>query len=268
MFETKNRIEVVGKVRNFKIKELEKSHKKLANISIKDEKKNNFVNVTLFGRDNMKYGRKDDAKEVTLSSLKKIFLDADDKSKDVLVTGVGVTSEYTNDEGKTYSNNTVFNLYPCDDEEKQKATFVLQGIVESLSTKEDKDGEEYMDIKVGTLSVSGKDDDKKITGINYKTVTIHDSKILDKLEDVEKGDLVSLKGYIINTLPERDEFGDLVGEGKQEYEVKKGSIIKTSDDLDEDDIKAYKKSKKLGKGESIKYPKKKKDDFDEDEELD
>ena len=68
MFECKNRIEVVGKVRNFKIKELEKSHKKLANISIKDEKKNNFINVTLFDREGMKYGKKNDSMYIIIQS--------------------------------------------------------------------------------------------------------------------------------------------------------------------------------------------------------
>ena len=268
MFECKNRIEVVGKVRNFKIKELEKSHKKLANISIKDEKKNNFINVTLFDREGMKYGKKNDSKDVTLGSLKKIFLDSEDKPKDVLITAVGITSEYTNDEGNTYSNNTVFQLYPCDDEEKQKATFVLQGIVESISTGQDDDENEYVKMKLGMYSTSGKDKEKKITGVNYKTVMVHDQKLVEKLEDAEKGDLVSAKGYIINTLPERDEFGDLIGQGKQEYEVVKGSIVKASDELDEDDVKVYKKAKKLTKGESIKFPSKKDDDFDEDEDLD
>ena len=148
MFETKNRIEIVGKVKNFKVNET-KNGKKMANIGIKDEKKNNYVNVSMFERENMKYGVKDDAKVVTLNGLKKVFLDANDKPKDVLVTAIGVTSEYTNDEGKTYSNNTVFNLFPCSDEEKQKAVFVIQGIVESISTKQDEDEEDYLKIKVG-----------------------------------------------------------------------------------------------------------------------
>lgn len=88
------------------------------------------------------------------------------------------------------------------------------------------------------------------------------------MEDVEKGDLVSLKGYIINELPKRDEFGDLVGKGKQEYEVVKVNVVKVSDDLEDEDVKAYKKAKKLAIGETIKFPTKKDDDFDEDEELD
>ena len=37
---------------------------------------------------------------------------------------------------------------------------------------------------------------------------------------------------------------------------------------DEEDVKVYKKAKKLALGETIKFPSKKDDDFDEDEELD
>lgn len=267
MFESKNRIEVIGEVRNFKIKETKKG-KKFANISIKDGKKNNYVNVTFYERENMKYGYKDDAKDVTLASLSKIFLDSDEKPKGVMVTAIGTTSEYTSDDGKTYENNTVFNLYPCDDEDKQKATFVLQGIIESLSTGEDKEGNEYVKVKVGTYKSRGKDDEKVLTGVDYKTVIAHKEDVVEKLEDVEKGDLVTLKGYIINELPKRDEFGDLVGKGKQEYEVIKANVVKAADDLDEEDVKVYKKAKKLALGETIKFPSKKDDDFDEDEELD
>lgn len=264
MFETKNRIEVVGKVKNFKINET-KNGKKLANIGIKDEKKNNYINVTLFEKEGMKYGSKNDSKEVTLNSLKKIFLDSDNKTKDVLVIAVGVTSEYTNEDGNTYSNNTVFNLFPCDDEEKQKATFNLQGIVESISTLQDENEEDYLKIKVCTLNTAGKDKDKKITGVNYKTVVVRQEDIFEKLSDASKGDLVSLKGYIINILPERDEFGDLVGKGRQEYEVVKGSIVKESDELDEADVTLYKKAKKLKAGESINIPSKSEDDDFDDE---
>ena len=262
MFETKNRIEVVGKVKNFKIKELG-SGKKMATIGIKDEKKNNYVNVSLFERDGMKYGSKDDLKDVTLNSLKKVFLGSDDKAKDVLVTAVGSTSDYTNEEGKTYSNNTVFSLYPCDDEEKQKATFNLQGIAEVISTLQDENDEDYLKIRVATVSVVGKENDKRITGVNYKTVVVRDSKLVDDLSDAAKGDLVSLKGYIINILPERDEFGDLIGQGRQEYEVVKGSIVKEADEIDEEDLALYKKAKKLKTGESIVLKAKAKDD-DED----
>ena len=262
MFETKNRIEVVGKVKNFKIKELG-SGKKVAAIGIKDEKKNNYVNVSLFGREGMKYGSKDDLRDVTLNSLMKVFLDSDNKAKDVLVTAVGTTSDYTSEEGKTYSNNTVFALYPCDDEEKQKATFNLQGIVESISTLQDEADEDYLKIKVATVNIAGKENDKKVTGVNYKTVVVRNSSLVDKLSDAEKGDLVSLKGYIINILPERDEFGDLIGQGRQEYEVVKGSIVKEADELDDEDVAVFKKAKKLKAGESIAL-KAKADDDDED----
>lgn len=258
MFETKNRIEIVGKVKNFKVNEL-KSGKKIANIGIKDELKNNYVNVSMFEREALKY----DNKEVTLNGMKKIFLDANDKTKDVLVTAVGVTSEYTNDEGKTYSNNTVFNLFPCDKEEKQKATFILQGIVESVSTLQDENEEDYLKVKIATVNTMEKDGVKKVTGVNYKTVVIRNEKLVEKMEDVEKGDLVSLKGYIVNILPERDEFGDLVGKGKQEYEAVKAAIVKESDELDEEDVTVFKKAKKLKAGESITLEVKAKDD-DED----
>ena len=250
MFETKNRIEVVGKVKNFKINET-KSGKKMATVGIKDEKKNNYVNVSLFEREEMKYGSKDDSKTVTLNSLKKIFLDSDNKAKDVLVTAVGFTSEFTNDEGKTYSNNTVFSLFPCDDEEKQKATFILQGVVESVATLQDEDDEDYLKIKIATVNILGQDENKKITGVNYKTVVVRKPDLVDKLSDAAKGDLVSLKGYIINILPERDEFGDLIGQGRQEYEAVKGSIVKELDELDDEDVALYKKAKKLKIGESI-----------------
>lgn len=258
MFETKNRIEIVGKVRNFKISET-KNGKKLANIGIKDESKNNYVNVTLFERKNMKY----DGKEVTLNGLKKIFLDANDTTKNVLVTAVGVTSEYTNDEEKTYSNNTVFSLFPCDKEEKQKATYVLQGIVESVATVQDENDEDYLKIKVATLNTTEKDGVKKVTGVNYKTVVIRDKKLVEKMEDAEKGDLVSLKGYIVNILPERDEFGDFTTQGRQEYETVKAKIVKESDELEEEDVAVYKKAKSLKAGDSIVLKAKNKDDDDD-----
>ena len=265
MFETKNRIEVVGKVKNFKVKEL-KSGKKMANIGIKDELKNNYINVSLFERDGLKYGTKDDSKEVTLNGLKKIFLDSEGKTKDVLVTAVGVTSENTNDEGRTFANNTVFGLFPCDDETKQKATFILQGIIESISTLHDEEDEEYLKIKLGTVNIVGQDKDKKITGVNYKTVIVRDEKLVEKLSDASKGDLASLKGYIINILPERDEFGDLVGKGRQEYEVLKGNIVKEADELEDEDVTLYKKAKKLTAGQSISIAAEDDDeDFDDED---
>lgn len=267
---TENRIEVVGYVTNYVIKEpTKKGGKKRANITIKDKLTNNVCFVTLFDRDKIVYGSKDDKREVTLGGLQKIFMDGEKKPKNVLVSAIGSTSDFVTDDGKTFESQNIFFISPYDNEENQKIIFRLKGIVENVQVLEDNDGKDYAKIKVGTLNVRPNGNEKLITGVQYKTVTVRD-EAYEKIEDVEKLDLVDLKGDILNILPKKDKYGDFIGSGTKEYATARASIICVEDDIDEEDLAIYKKAKKLGKGQSIKITEASADDDDDfdDEDFD
>lgn len=254
----KNSITVVGEVKNYKLKET-KSGKKCAYIGIKNTETNNYIQVTLYDRANLQYNKQD----VTVSSLAKVFLDQDDKPKGVYVTAKGSASDFVTENG-VYESNNVFGLYPASDEAQQKATFVLEGIVESIARPEDVDGNEYMKIKVGTLSTRGKEETLEITGVNEKTVYVREEELVETLEDLSSGDFVSLKGYINNIMPKYDEFGDVIEKGFKEFTCKKVAILCEADEIDSKDVANYKKAKTLKQGESIKVNSKN----DDEDELD
>lgn len=251
MLKTENRIEVVGTVSNFKIMKNDKTGKKRAFITIKDGKANNFTSVTLYDRENLKYGDQ----EVTLGALKKIFLDANDKSNNILVHAVGSCSEsYDDDKGKLYENNNIFFINPCDDSEKQKSVFAIKGFVETLNTftKIDNDGNEVecVRVKVGTYAYKSGTDQKEVTGVNSKTLIARDA-VAAQIEDLERGSYIEVGGRIYNQLPQRDEFGLQSGEGKKEYSIVVVRKMIESDDLDEEEAKLFNAAKKLKAGESM-----------------
>lgn len=279
--ETQNRIEVVGYVSNYVIKETS-TGKKIANITIRDTLTKNLTRVTLFDRDTLTYGKdaSGDRKKATLGSLKSTFLNEKGKPRNVLVTAIGSCGEYYSEkQGKLYDNNTIFSLFPCDDEEKQKSIFHLTGFVVSTNEGEDKDGE-FIKLKIATYQTRGSYEDRAVTGVATKTV-IARGKAFEKLEDVEKGDFVKLDGDIINYLPKRDRFGNFEGDGKREYSVVVAKILTSADDMEDEDLDFYKAARKLSNGETLSYaqerkgeksssskPKKVEIEDDEDEDLD
>lgn len=267
MLKTENRITITGEVTNFKIKEKKskdgKKTYKMANISIKDTLTNNYNLVTLFGRDNLTYGSKDDKKEVTLTGLKNIFLDGTDKPKGVLVTLVGSCSEFMTENNGLFESNNASFIYPCDDKSKQQSKFHALGFVESVSkidtTSDDGRDVEKLRVKLGTYKY-GKDD--TITGVTFKTFYAYDEAFV-ALEDIEKGAVIEIGGNIINILAKYDEWGFADGKTKREYVIVKAKIKKDADDVDEDDADLYKKAKALKNGESISLKKTK--DIDEED---
>lgn len=279
--ETQNRIEVVGYVSNYVIKETS-TGKKIANITIRDTLTKNLTRVTLFDRNTLTYGKdaSGDRKKATLGSLKSTFLNEKGKPRNVLVTAVGSCGEYYSEkQGKLYDNNTIFSLFPCDDEEKQKSIFHLTGFVVSTNEGEDKDGE-FIKLKIATYQTRGSYEDRVVTGVATKTV-IARGKAFEKLEDVEKGDFVKLDGDVINYLPKRDRFGNFEGDGKREYSVVVVKILTSVDDMEDEDLVFYKAARKLSNGETLPYAQERKGEKsssskskkveiedDEDEDLD
>ena len=244
-----NKITVCGEVKNFKVGET-KNNKKVAYIGIKNKDTNNHIQVTMYDREGLTYGAKDEKQNVTLNGLAKIFLDAEGKPKGVNVTAIGTASEFTTDKG-TYENNNVFSLFPASDDKEHNAVFILKGIAESVARMEDADDNEFIKIVVGTLATRGKENETVATGINQKTVFVRDPEQVANLEDLTAGDYVSLKGYIVNILPKYDEFGDIVVKGSKEFVVKKAEILCESDELDEIDVAVHKRAKKLERGKSF-----------------
>nr|DAG17532.1 MAG TPA: Single-strand binding protein-strand binding protein, DNA BINDING.8A [Bacteriophage sp.] len=279
--ETQNRIEVVGFVSNYVIGETS-TGKKTARITIRDTLTKNSTLVTLFDRETLTYGNdaNGDRKSATLGSLKKTFIKEDGKPRDVLITAIGSCGEYYSEKkGKTYDNNTVFSLFPCDDEEKQKSIFHLTGFVVSKNEGEDKDGE-FVKLKIATYQTRGSYEDRVVTGVSAKTV-IARGKAFEKLEDVEKGDFVKLDGDIINYLPKRDRFGNFEGDSKREYSVVVVKVLTSADDMEDEDLDFYKAARKLSQGETLPYAQERKGkkssksttkkvevEDDEDEDLD
>ena len=251
MLKTENRIEVVGTVSNFKIMKNDKTGKKRAFITIKDSKANNYTSVTMYDRENLKYGDQ----EVTLGALKKIFLDANDKSNNVLVHAIGSCSEsYDDDIGKLYENNNVFFINPCDDVENQKSVFAIKGFIETIKkfkeTDEAGDEKECIRVKIGTYAYKSGTDQNEVTGVNHKTL-IARGEAAEKLEDLGKGAYVVVGGRIFNQLPPRDEFGLQSGNGKKEYAIAVVKSVIDADDVDEDEAKLFSKANKLKIGDSM-----------------
>lgn len=254
-----NKAVVRGYVQGFKIKTFD-SGAKLANIRIKDKSTDNDTYISLFYRRGLTYG----GKEATLEGLQKIFM-ADEKTpRGVLVEAIGKISETkstsANGEEKTYLNTTVFSIEPFNDETKQCSTLSVTGVVDTIKYGEDKDGEPLARIKLGILRY---DKDKNISGIDSVTVVAY-GEIAEQLEekDAEKGSVVSLRCFMVNTLGETDIFGDRIGAPKNEIEVKKVVFVNVEDEVDEDDMENYKKAKKLGKGEVLKASVSKDDEDD------
>lgn len=238
-----NRVEVCGYVQSMNIKTFD-SGTKLANIGIKDKVTNNMTYVTLFNRPTFEYGDI----ETTLEGLYKIFMDKHGKSRNVLVTVTGKMSESISG-NKVYVNTTVFGIDPCNDETEQRAVLKLTGIVEGVKVVDD----ECAKLKIGVANFNK---DKDINGVDFINVVVRDGDLVDKVDSkVERGSLVTLACDVLNTLPERDRFGDAIGTPKKEVLVCKIRNIVDVDDLSEDDVDNYKKAKRLGKGEVLKVSK-------------
>lgn len=253
-----NFMNVIGYVQSFKITTF-KSGTKKANLAIKDRNTNNVVFVGLFDK---KGGFDFNGHNVDLEGLKKILVDKEGNTRDVLVRATGRCSETkgtdANGNEKVYENYTAFKIVPYSDEEAQGAALTFAGIVENAKYGEDKNGEPIAKFRVGTYKTNK---DGNITGVENMTLVAH-GDVAEKLEDkgVEKFTSARFVCDMLNVLPKRNIHGDFLGEPIREVR-----IVKFTDFLDEDDcedeVKTYKKAKKLEKGEFIEVSK------DGDEEL-
>lgn len=243
-----NRVEICGYVTNFEIKTFS-TGTRIANIAIKDELTGNLTYAQMFDREKFVFNGKD----TTLDGLKKIFMDANDKPRNILVTAIGKVRETKVEKDgdvKVYTNTTLFSIEASNDPVKQRAILKLTGVIEAIKFTEDEDGLPVAKMKLGMLNYNK---DKDINGIDYVTVVARD-KAAEKLEsfDAEKGCYVNVQCDMINVLGETDRFGNRIGSSKKEIAVANVVFVNDSDDLDELDVKNYNKAKKLGKGEVIK----------------
>lgn len=243
-----NNMTVRGYVVSFNIKEFATS--KLANIGIEDSLTKSRTYVTLWNRKNLKYN----GNETTLEGLKKIFMDAEGKPRRVLVEAKGRISETKgkNKQGEetTYANKTIFSIEPFYDESKQYATVILNGIVDGIKIGEDSNGESMAKVKIGVLSIDNRD--KSITGCDTVTLVAH-GEVAEELEDkgVERGCYIKVGAQLVNTLPERDMFGDIISSGKNEIQLLKIKEVKDAYEVEDFVNTTYKQAKKLKRGETI-----------------
>ena len=243
-----NKVEVVGVVTSFNIKDL-KNGGRLANIGVRDDATTNLTYISVFDRKGLKYG---DA-ETTLDGLRKIFMDANGNSRHVCAKFTGRARETVSD-GKTYFNVSAFKVEPASESDEHYAILIVNGVVDAIKVAES-DGEPYARIKVG---VQNNNRDGDITGVDFITVMAHGEKLVDKLEDVEKMSFIKLQCDLVNTLPKTDRFGNIIGSGEKETAVV--NITGVTDpydieDINEDFIPLYKKAKRLERGEVIKVDK-------------
>ncbi|MEE1073271.1 MAG: hypothetical protein U0L26_12985 [Cellulosilyticum sp.] len=262
MLKHENKITVTGVVKNFKIKETE-GKKSKAYISVLNEDTNNLVVVTLYDRPKFAYGSKDNKVEYnSLKGLSKEFLDAEGKSKKAFVTVIGNATESVGQNGQVYENNNVFAIMPSNSE-KAKAEFSLLGFIKKMITLEDKDGNEYVKLTIASINSYDKDGKTVVRGISEKQVIVRDIALVEMLEDCSVGDYIGAKGNIVSTMDKYDDWGDKVASGTREFVVTKLGKHQEQDDIDEDDIRVYKKASKLEYGESFTISK-----TDDDDELD
>lgn len=243
-----NKVEVSGLVEGFDIKTFP-SGVKLANIRFKDENTNNVTYVQIFDRANgISYG----SETYSLEGLKAIFMDSNNKPRGLYAAVMGKcreTQSSKNGQTTTYTNFTAFQINPTT-VENQHAILMANGIVESVARFEQND-EEVVKIKLGICNT---DKEKNINGCDYITVVARGA-MAEKLEDAEKGYAVGVKCHILNELPKRDVFGDIISQGAKEISVAKVVFVTDRDELDDTDFANYQKSKTLAKGQVIKVAK-------------
>lgn len=260
MLKTNNRFEVIGKVRNFKVKKLD-SGKQLANITVRVDKDGHthFANCTLFDRETLKYGNE----SITLNALKNIFPDTEGKSLDKKVHITGTVSDYAGNNG-TRENLNVNFINPSDKEDK--FIFNLTGFVNKVNEiKDEFDDAIGYRVQIGMYRYWGKGN-SEVAGVQYKTVVVDSNKLeylgvdpetlVEKASELEIGDFIQVYGRCLNELGQRDEYGNEdPNSGINGLEVVGIKVIKTEDDIDEDEAKLYKNARKLKSGETIKIAK-------------
>lgn len=250
MLNYENKITVSGLVKNFKIKKTD-GRKDKAYISVLNEETDNLVTVTLYERSKFVYGSKDDKVEYSsLAGLSKEFLDAEGKSKNVYATIIGNATDTIGNNGTVYENNNAFMLMPSNGQ-SQKAEFNLIGIIKSLNTFEDADGNEYAKLKIATVNSYEQNGKVIVRGINEKEIVVKDAESLKILEDCSTGDYIRAKGNIVNKKAEYDEWGDRVSSGNREFLAVKVGNHKEQDELDEEHVAIYKAACKLEYGKSF-----------------
>lgn len=238
-----NNVVVTGYVSNFITKTL-KSGKKVANIGVRDERAKNSCYVSLFERDTLKYGDT----PITLSRLYSATMDSDGNPRHTLVRIFGKMAEnryVSKKSGREIvtSNITAFTVSPCKNEEDQKITFRLAGVVDSI--KESSDGDRY-DIRVGTLTTGR---DGSYNGIEYNNLVAH-GDVKEKLEElgIEKNSFIDVAGLILN----RREF-DFYGMDKgtvRESRIESIGRVYSPEDID--DLETY-KAVKAGRVDDLPF---------------
>jgi len=253
-----NKVNIVGNVVNYTIYKF-KSGKRKAEIGIKDELTNNVCYAQMFENNNMTY----DGRSVNLDTLKRIFLDGNDKPRGVLVKCTGRVSENRyistkSGEEVVSTKPTLWRINPYNDLEDQQVTFNITGIVENIKTIKD-DTEVVIRIGIPTTNK-----DKEFNGIEFLTVYA-DGNIKEKIEDadIDKGYQISVAGDILNKLPKRDKYGDVVEGSVAEKGFKIMSLKKKivePDDLDMDLYNELKAAIKQDKSKDNKSNKKQNED--------
>lgn len=247
MLKTENRITIKGIVTNFKPGETKQTKKKKADMIFRvlDNGTESYIRGVLYDRKNLKINKED----TTLGALESFFLDKNNnnKSRNVKVYIYGNCDEFVNDKGELYENHTDNGLYTSEDEDDY-ATFNITGFVDAVNKVEDDEDElEFIKIKIGFYSYRNKQDE--VSGVQYKTVYVRGEKMLEKFEDVNKGDYIEVKGDIISSLSKKDKYGDYMNDGVREYQVHGGIIRKSQEDVEKCDQQLYKEAKKLKQGD-------------------
>lgn len=239
---TKNTNIIIGEVFNVKITPFKSNKGAIVNLGVRDRLHNNiiYVNLTDYGR-----GIRYNGNDYTPQALKNIFLDENEKSRNILVKAIAEFEEnkYTNKNG-IECVSARYNVRKIDaftNSEKQNITFTYKGYVKGYKETDD-------NIKI-RLALPKVDRDMNMSGVNSVTVEATDPEVIESISpmDIEKGCIVSVKGYILNTV-EYDEFGDKIKDDKYNSIVKIDEVIEADEDGVEEFVEQLKKANKLETG--------------------
>lgn len=242
LISTNNKCIATGEVFNVKIVPFKSGQGAIVNMGIRDRLHNNVIYLTLtdFGK-----GIRYNGNDYTPQALKNIFLDENDKTRNILVNAIAMFEEnkYVNKQGIecVSARYNVIKIDNCTDETKQNITFNFKGYVKGV-----KEGENNTKIRIALPKV---DKGGNMSGVSNVTVEAIDNEVIETIssKNIEKGCVVNLKGFILNTI-EYDEFGDKIRDDKYNSISKIGDIIEADEDGMEEFVAQLKKAEKLEKG--------------------
>lgn len=245
MISTTNKCIATGEVFNVKVVPFKSGKGAIVNLGVRDRLHNNIIYLTMTDFGN---GVRYNGNDYTPQALKNIFLDENDKSRGILVRAIAMFEEnkYTNKQGIecVSARYNVIKLDGFTDETKQNITFNFKGFVKGI-----KEGDNNTKIR---LVLPKTDKDGNMSAVSNVTVEATDNEVIESInsKDIEKGCVVSVKGYILNTV-EYDEFGDKVRDDKYNSISKVDDVIEADDDGMEEFVTQLKKAEKLEKGNIV-----------------